>query len=134
MVLVMVLLSVLSGPAAGTQIVARRFPFRVGRGSASHLRLDLAGVWDNHFVLEPALRQGILLRAEPGATTLVNRRQIEAQAVLRPGDVIEAGGARFRFGLSPPAQRGLGLREGLTWAGLVLLVVFQLFVAAKLTP
>ena len=129
----MVLLSVLSGTTAGVAVVARRFPFRVGRGPENHLRIEADGVWENHFLLDRTPSRAVTLRAQPGAITLVNGHPT-AQADLRPGDLIEAGGARFQFGLSPPLQAGLALRETVTWAALALLVAFQVFVAASLTP
>lgn len=129
----MVLLDVVAGTLAEGERVARRFPFRVGRGTQSHLRLEAAGVWENHFRIERSAGHGLTLRTEPGAITLLNGRPT-SEAGLRPGDVIEAGGARLLFWLSPPLQAGLAVRETLTWVGLGLLVAFQVFVAASLTP
>ena len=129
----MVLLRALSGTTAGTETVARRLPFRVGRGPENHLRIEFAGVWDNHFRLELTPEHRVALRAQPGALTTVNGRPV-AEADLRLGDIIAAGAARFLFWLSPPRQSGLVLRETLTWIGLALLVAFQVLVAVTLTP
>lgn len=133
MVLTMVLLRALSGTTAGTETVARRLPFRVGRGPGNDLRVELAGVWENHLRLELTPDHRVALRAEPGAITTVNGHPV-TQADLRLGDIIAAGAARFLFWLSPPRQSGLVLRETLTWVGLALLVAFQIFVAVTLVP
>lgn len=127
----MILLRRLSGAAAGEEAVADRFPFRVGRGVANHLRVAEPGVWESHFRLERNSRHTLTLHTEPGASTLVNGRAV-ATAVLRLGDVIEAGAAKFSWWLSPVRQRGLTLRETLTWVGLALAVLLQLWLAASL--
>ena len=48
----MVQLNILSGKAAGSQPVVRRFPFRIGRAPENELKLDDDGVWDQHLALE----------------------------------------------------------------------------------
>lgn len=127
----MVLLRRLSGAAAGQEAVADRFPFRVGRGPANHLRVAEPGVWESHFRLERDARHTLTLHTEPGASTLVNGRAV-ATTVLRLGDVIEAGAAKFSWWLGPVRQQGLTLRETLTWVGLGLAVILQLWLAASL--
>lgn len=128
----MVLLRLLSGSLAGQETVARRFPFRVGRGAQEQLRIEQPGVWESHFVIERPPGQTVALRALAGAITLVNGERVETVA-LRNGDVIEAGAARLRFWLSPVNQAGLVLRESLTWLGLVAITAFEIIVAVSLT-
>jgi pSer/pThr/pTyr-binding forkhead associated (FHA) protein len=128
----MVLLRRLFGSAAGQEAMVERFPFRVGRGADNHLRVPEPGVWDHHFRLERGKHHALTLHTEPGASTLVNGRPVDDTAVLRLGDVIEAGAAKFSWWLGPVRQRGLTLRETMTWVGLALLVVLQLWLAASL--
>ena len=120
----MILLHLLNDLATGTEYSARRFPFRIGRAPGSDLRLTEAGIWDHH--AEVHLHQGreLVLKAHANASVLVNGHPV-AQSVLRNGDLIDLGGARLRFSLSPPIPRGLQLRETLTWLGLAALFGIQ---------
>ena len=47
----MVQFKIVSGKMAGTEQVARRFPFRIGRSAEADLRLEDDGVWDDHLEL-----------------------------------------------------------------------------------
>ena len=120
----MVRLTILNGKKAGADWVARRFPFRVGRAAACELCLDDEGVWDRHleFNLKPAA--GLFLAAQPGSLTCVNGHPV-AETALRNGDLIEIGSLRLRFWLAPTRQRGLRLREYLTWLALALVSLGQ---------
>jgi hypothetical protein len=117
-------LDILSGTKAGTQWVARRVPFCVGRSAQAALVLDDDGVWDRHLEIDLRADQGAVLTASAEALTLVNGLRVH-QTVLRNGDLIELGAARLRFGLSPTRQRSLRLRETLTWVALVTLCLAQ---------
>ena len=116
----MVRLEILRGKAAGTDTVARRFPFVIGRSATAHLRLEDAGVWEQHLSIDLQSPDGFLLRTHPGALTSLNGEPVE-QTVLRNGDLIEIGSAQIVFSLSPAAQHDLRLREVFTW--LLLLAV-----------
>jgi hypothetical protein len=85
------------------------------------------GVWDEHFRLDFDPAQGIVLTALPLALTLVNRHTVE-HAVLRNGDVLEAGSVRMQFWLSETRQAGLRVREWLTWTAITLLSLGQIAV------
>lgn len=110
----MLLLKVISGKQAGTEMVARRFPFTIGRSQNTALRLDDDGVWDNHLQLEVRPDEGAVMFASRDAFTAVNGYPV-TEAVLRNGDVIELGSARVQFSLSPTVQYSLKIRESLTW-------------------
>lgn len=129
----MVLLRALEGTTAGTDTVARRFPFRVGRAPGNELRLEAPGLWDQHFQLEATTAHRVAVVTQAGAITTVNGQPV-SRADLRLGDVIAAGATRFLFWLSAPRQTGLAWRETLTWVGLALMIAFQVFVAAALVP
>ena len=113
----MVQLTILSGESAGTVMVARRFPFAIGRGADNHFRIDAPGVWEKHLALtlDPAegvqaLRQGDGLAAVAGESF--------RQRTLRDGDVLEIGAIKIQFSLSQTIQYSFRIREWLTWLAL----------------
>jgi len=126
-------LHVLSGRKAGTQAVARRFPFRVGRSSQAALVLDDPGVWDEHLQIDLRPVQGAVLTASAEALTLVNGETVR-ETTLRNGDIIELGAAKLRFGLSATRQRSLRLREALTWITLAATSLAQVALIYWLLP
>jgi len=116
----------LEGKQAGSSCVARRFPFQVGRKSASDLVLQEDGIWDDHLRIRIHERD-VLLEVMPGARAFVNDEPVQT-AALASGDVITLGAVRMRFGLCPSTQRSLRLRESLTWVLLLSLFVAQIAV------
>jgi len=117
-------LDILSGKKAGTSIVARRFPFHIGRASDSSLSLDDGGVWERHATLTLHRRESVVLSVHEGALATVNGDSVQT-AALKSGDVIGLGGASVRFALSPARQRSQTWREVLTWIALALLCLGQ---------
>src|SRR5437773_663998 len=107
----MIQLQIFSGKMAGVTWTARLFPVRVGRGASNELRLEDAGVWDEHFTLDFDPREGITLAAHGDALVTINH-QSGRQVRLRNGDSIEAGSVRMQFWIASPVQRRLRLREG----------------------
>jgi pSer/pThr/pTyr-binding forkhead associated (FHA) protein len=116
-------LDILSGKQAGTQWVARRFPFHLGRSPQAALVLEEPGVWDRHaeFALRPD--EGVVVSATD-ASIIVNGQPVR-QAILRNGDLIEAGSVKLRFGLAPTRQRSLRFHEAMTWLALAALCLGQ---------
>jgi len=129
----MIQLTFLNGSAAGKSLVAKRFPFLVGRQPTADLRLEEPGVWDQHLEFTVPGFSGVVVRANPAALTLLNGQPVQ-QARLRSGDVLELGHLRLRFELSPTRQRQLRLREGLTWVAWALLAVVQILLLYALSP
>jgi pSer/pThr/pTyr-binding forkhead associated (FHA) protein len=121
----MVQFKIVSGKMAGTERIARHFPFRIGRSSASDLQLEEDGVWDHHLelVLDPA--EGYVLNTRPNALACLNGQPFN-EIVLRNGDLIEIGALKIRFWLGQTHQYSLGLREGLVWCGLVLIFALEI--------
>jgi len=107
-------LRILSGKQAGASVVARRFPFQVGRAADSGLRLEDEGVFERHFRILFKPGDGFLLASEPNAVTAVNN-QPTVEARLRAGDIIQAGSVAMNFALRPAEQRSLRVREVLVW-------------------
>ena len=119
----MIQVKILSGKMAGTEVVARRLPFRVGRSAMADLRIEDAGVWDEHLTF--SLSDGRLGAAvQAGALATVNGETL-AGAPLRNGDVIQIGAAQMAIVLAPTRQRSFRGREALVWIGLALLSLSQ---------
>jgi pSer/pThr/pTyr-binding forkhead associated (FHA) protein len=110
----MIQLRILSGQTAGETQIVRRFPFRIGRAVENDLRLETAGVWDNHLTLEFQKSEGFVLHTAPEAFVAINAEQ-KKSARLRNGDIISFGSAKIQFWLAAPRQRGLHLRELSVW-------------------
>jgi pSer/pThr/pTyr-binding forkhead associated (FHA) protein len=121
----MIQLKILSGKMAGTSFVARHFPVRIGRAAGADLRLVDPGVWDEHFQITLAGREGFLLETHADALTNVNGEPA-AQSALRNGDVIEIGSLKIQFWLGEAVQRGLKLREAFVWVMVAAVTLLQL--------
>ena len=121
----MVQLVVLSGKQAGSRVIARRFPFRIGRNVEADLRAEEQGVWDRHLELDLKMPDGYVLNAPIDARVILNGESAKT-AVLRNGDLIEIGALKIRFLLSETRQKGLRVREVLTWFSIAALSVGQL--------
>ncbi len=122
----MVLLRILSGKKAGEAFIARRFPVRVGRSSAADLRVEEDGVWEQHFELDFRPAEGFFLKAHPEALARINGETV-AQSRLKNGDGIEIGSVKLQFWLSETRQGTLRVREWLTWTGIAVVSLGQIF-------
>ena len=122
----MVQFKILSGKSAGTELVTRRFPVRIGRAADSSLRLEDAGVWEQHVEVSLQHSEGFTLSAKPNALVTLNGNAVE-RTLLRNGDLIELGAVKIRFWLSPSRQRGLRLREWLIWFGVGAISLTQVW-------
>ena len=121
----MIQLRILSGQTAGETQIVRRFPFRIGRATESDLRLEAAGVWDNHLTLEFQKSEGFILHTAPETFVAINEEQKQS-ARLRNGDIISFGSAKVQFWLAAPRQRGLRLREISVWLLITAITAVQL--------
>ncbi|HWF17974.1 MAG TPA: FHA domain-containing protein [Verrucomicrobiae bacterium] len=129
----MVQLKIVSGKMAGTEQVARHFPFRIGRSASADLRVEEDGVWDEHLELAFHSTDGFILTAHPNALAAINGQPFR-EAVLRNGDAIEIGALKIRFWLGATRQSRLGLREWLTWTAFALIIAAQLFLIYRMIP
>jgi len=127
----MVQLKILSGKMAGTETVARHFPFQVGRSANCNLSLDEPGVWDQHFQINLDSAEGFFLVADPNTSVIVDGKTVQ-QAELRNGEILEIGLVKILFGLSPTSQTSMALREWLTWISLAGLCLAQITLIYKL--
>jgi pSer/pThr/pTyr-binding forkhead associated (FHA) protein len=129
----MVQLAILSGKQAGSRVVARRFPFCIGRDVEADLRVEEAGVWDRHVELDLRMPDGFVLNVPSEAGATVNGASAKS-AVLHGGDLIEIGALKIQFWLSETRQRELRLREALTWFSIAALCAGQLVLIYYLLP
>jgi hypothetical protein len=123
----MIQLRILSGKHAGTTHAVSRFPCVIGRGVAADLRLEEPGVWDKHLQLDLKRGEAVIAKSLPGALARVNSQPFDSVA-LRTGDMIELGGTRLQFWLSPSRQRSFRAGEILTWITLAMLCLAQIVV------
>jgi pSer/pThr/pTyr-binding forkhead associated (FHA) protein len=128
----MVRFKILSGKQAGSDIEARRFPFRIGRVASSDLILAEQGVWDQHLVIDFEPREGFVAQPLGSAVFSINGEVVGKPARLRNGDLIEFGAARLRFWLGETEASGQRLREGLFWIGIAVVVLVQLALIYRL--
>jgi pSer/pThr/pTyr-binding forkhead associated (FHA) protein len=119
-------IDVLHGTKAGTQWVARRFPFGIGREKHAALSLTDDGVWEAHAVLTVRPGDGCYLAARPEPVSVVNGHRVTEPVRLANGDIIDLGSARLRFGLAPTQLSSMAWRETLVWCALVLLFLGQI--------
>jgi pSer/pThr/pTyr-binding forkhead associated (FHA) protein len=120
----MIQLNVLSGKKAGNQLVARRFPFRIGRTAGNELQLDDDGVWDQHLTLELQREAGFTLTTASNTLVSVNSQPVQT-AVLRNGDLITLGSVKLQFWLSAARQCGSHASEFFVWTLVVAVTVAQ---------
>jgi len=99
----MVQLQISEGPLAGNHQEVCHFPFRIGRAAGADLRLEGAGVWDQHLKLDFDPAQGFALSTLPPALATVNGWPIEA-VILRNGDTIEFGSQNSVSGSVRPSS------------------------------
>lgn len=105
-------------------MIARRFPFSIGRSSASSLQLDDDGVWENHLTVEFKRHDGYYLIKAANTMATVNEQPFDSIR-LRSGDTVACGSAKLQFSLAAVRQRGLRLREALVWATMLAVSALQ---------
>jgi len=127
----MIELHILAGKKAGSHSVVRRFPFRIGRAGGNDLQLNDDGMWDQHLTLEFHRREGFKLAAAQNALIMVNNQPVQT-ALLRNGDIVTLGSAKFQFWLATARQRGLRLRERFVWVLLAAVVLCQFVLLYRL--
>jgi hypothetical protein len=74
--------------------------------------------------LEFRKAEGFELTVDAHAIATVNGENVQTR-ILRNGDQITLGSARFQFWLAPASQRGLRLREGFVWALIAFVTLGQ---------
>ncbi|MEC7582927.1 MAG: protein kinase [Planctomycetota bacterium] len=91
-------LTVETGPLAGHRLdLDRDRPTVIGSGEACDLRLEDASVAAEHAVVKALRDEGFGVKALTDGGLTVNGKAVQA-AALQPGDVLEVGPARIRYG------------------------------------
>ncbi len=99
-----------------------RLPCVVGRTAPSDVRLELPGIWNEHFRIEQDETVNFKLVVVPPAALSLNGCSHQAGR-LSNGDIIGAGGVEMEFGFTNPQPKNLRLRESLV---LLLLIAITL--------
>jgi predicted component of type VI protein secretion system len=113
-----------AGSQAGTQWVARRFPFQIGRSASSDLKLKDAGVFEEHAWVERQDAGRVIIRPVGAAIVSLNGSAI-TESPLQSGDTITLGGAELRVWLAPVRQRARAGSELLFWTFWIAVLVSQ---------
>ncbi len=106
-------------------MVARRFPFSIGRSAEADLRLQDEGIFERHLELRLQPAEGLVLAVHPDAYAAVNG-QTAQETALHSGDVISAGSVKFGLSLSAAPQYSLRFREALVWVGIAVVCAIQI--------
>ena len=75
----MVHFKIVSGKMAGSEKVARHFPFRIGRAASAELRVEDDGVWDEHLELAFDATNGFVLATRSNAIASINGQSFQEQ-------------------------------------------------------
>ncbi len=121
----MVQFDILSGNQAGTRMVARCFPFRIGRAPGNELQLADDGIWDRHLTVEFNPEYGFSLTTALEAIATVKwcagSKDRSSQRRRHHGRL----GENPVLARRPPRQGSLRLRENFVWALLALVTLGQ---------
>ncbi len=128
----MIQLNFLLGKKAGSQMVVRHFPFRIGRAGGNDLQLDDDGIWDDHLRLEIHRNEGFMLAAAPNALVAINNQPVQS-VQLHNGDIITAGSVKIQFWLAAASQHRLLFREFSVWALIAIITALQIALIYMLT-
>ncbi|MGZ5545979.1 MAG: FHA domain-containing protein [Limisphaerales bacterium] len=126
----MIQLFVLTGSAAGQSFSTNQFPVSIGRNSNCSLVISEPGIFEQHFEIHFS-PEGFILQANNHAVVYINDSAAESSA-LRNGDVIKAGLAKIQFSLGSMIQRGLRVREALTWFIVATVTAAQVYLLFRL--
>jgi hypothetical protein len=120
----MLYLSLGSDSVAGTDTVARHFPFRIGRSEVASLRLERAGIWEQHVELN--LGNGCVTIAScDQAPVRINGCQMTEPCIVHCGDLLELGSVKIIVGLSSADRRKDLLQQGVLAGSILGLTLAQ---------
>ena len=120
----MLLLRVTDSRGTVTQHLVEKFPYRIGRSTQSHLRLEEPGIFEQHASIVPAEHGRFLIRSE-GESLLLRGGEALREAQLVPGDELSLGSARIMVSLAPARQKRLALSEAIVWLLLAIVAAGQ---------
>ena len=116
---------------ADTEQVIRRFPFGIGRSAENECRIERAGVWDEHAVVELDLGRPTLIACGSGKL-LVNGEAV-TRHILKSGDLVVVGSVRWLVSLTPAKQKKAAFPQTAFWLAFAALFAAQVFAIYRLT-
>ncbi len=119
-------LVVKGGEMAGTRVVARRFPLKVGSAPHMDFRITGSGVWDHHLTLENDASGSFFLIPHPQAIVFLNDYPISERTRIRPGDVITLGSVQLQIDFAPVNAKSFIGAEAFAWATILSVFLAQL--------
>lgn len=115
-------LTALEGENHGGRFFLGKASFVLGKNPNADLQLKEAGVWNDHVRIEVSEREPRIRRLGEGI--LILNSEPTDLAVLRNGDLIQIGGAKFIFEVSPPKRRPFHVQHFLLW-GMIVFIAFS---------
>lgn len=116
---------------ADTEQVICHFPFRIGRSAGNHCRIERAGVWDEHALVELDLGRPALVAC--GAGALLVNGEPTTRHILRCGDLVLVGSVRWLVSLTPAKQKKAAFPQTAFWLAFAALFAAQVFAIYRLT-
>jgi pSer/pThr/pTyr-binding forkhead associated (FHA) protein len=113
-------------------VIARRFPFTVGRSPENNLQLELPGVQQKHFTINLNPASSFEIAANDKNYLLSINDAPVISATLKNGDLIGIGALKVRFNLSPASQSTYKIREAVFWMAFAGLFIVQLILMSRL--
>jgi len=129
----MVRIQIISGKMAGSETVARHFPFTLGRSHECELRLEDEGVWDKHCEFTMSAKNGFVLTTHSEAIVLVDGENA-AGKMLKNGATLDIGAAKVRFWLSDTRQKAFHWRETFTWFAFLMIFIVEIYLVYRINP
>lgn len=120
----MIELRILNGKMAGQSVVARHFPFLIGRAPNCDLCLLEDGVWDEHLRLVLEDQKLMLRTVGPGGQLEVNHQKV-SEAPFKVGDELQLGSVKMECGCSVMEQYSLRWVEQSLWLGGAVLMFLE---------
>lgn len=127
----MIELRILTGRMAGQTVLARHFPFTVGRSQECDLCLPDPGIWEKHFIIRLDSANRVLLQAGSTGGIYVNGEQTTS-VPMHSGDVVRVGDADISCACAPMRQYDQKWREIALWVGGALLILVEFIVFSLL--
>lgn len=116
---------------ADPETVVRHFPFRIGRSSNSDLSVIAAGVWDDHATI--VLEEGRPVVLGTGDASVIVNGEQSKRHVIKSGDLLELGAARWRIAVEPAKQKAATFSQTAFWLALAALFAAQVLAIYRLT-
>lgn len=119
-------LAALDGKHRGNRFEIAKDSFVLGKNPHADLHLTEAGVWKDHAQIEIFDEKGPKIFRLGEGILIINSEATDI-AILRNGDLIQIGGASFRFGISPAQRRRCSFPHRLVWICILFVIFAEIF-------